>query len=79
MHAGLHAWRLHAIERSLFGVDVNPTAIELCRLRLWLSLLVDERATEPHPLPNLEDRTVCADSLRDFVGGLELAAAGDVQ
>ena len=29
----LGQWKLHAIERSLFGVDINPTAIELCRLR----------------------------------------------
>jgi hypothetical protein len=60
----LHAWKLHAIEHGLFGVDINPTAIELCRLRLWLSLLVEapsERA--PDPLPNLEYRTISADSL----------------
>lgn len=68
----LRQWRLTMIERSLFGVDVNPTAIELCRLRLWLSLLVEESSSEPHPLPNLEYRTVGADSLRDFVGGIEV-------
>ncbi len=68
----LREWRLEMIERSLFGVDVNPTAIELCRLRLWLSLLTEETAADPHPLPNLEYRTVSADSLRDFVGGVEV-------
>lgn len=65
-------WKLHAIERSLFGVDINPTAIELCRLRLWLSLLVEEESGQVYPLPNLEYRTVTADSLRDFVGGIEV-------
>jgi len=65
-------WKWDAIERSLFGVDINPTAVELCRLRLWLSLLVEERADHVHPLPNLEYRTVCADSLCDFVGGVEI-------
>jgi Eco57I restriction-modification methylase len=65
-------WRMHLIERSLFGVDVNPTAIELCRLRLWLSLIVDEGSGTPHPLPNLEYRTVSGDSLTDFVGGVEV-------
>ena len=45
----LEAWKLHAIERSLFGVDINPTAIELCRLRLWLSLLVEDDSRERPP------------------------------
>ena len=66
-------WKLHAIEHNLFGVDIEPTAIELCRLRLWLSLVVDlpDGAT-PEPLPNLEHRTVAADSLPDFVNGIEI-------
>lgn len=68
----LREWRLAMIEHSLFGVDINPVAIELCRLRLWLSLLVEEGGESPHPLPNLEYRTVGADSLRDFVGGIEV-------
>lgn len=68
----LREWRLAMIEHSLFGVDINPVAIELCRLRLWLSLLVEEGGENPHPLPNLEYRTVGADSLRDFVGGIEV-------
>jgi hypothetical protein len=66
-------WKLHAIERSLFGVDINATAIELCRLRLWLSLVVELPPGEtPHPLPNLEHRTIVANSLTDFVNGLEM-------
>ena len=68
----LWRWKLDAVERSLFGVDVNATAIELCRLRLWLSLLVEEQTGDVHPLPNLEYRTVSADSLRDFVFGVEV-------
>lgn len=67
------AWKMHAIEHGLFGVDINPTAIELCRLRLWLSLLVEAPPNRtPHPLPNLEYRTICADSLTDFVAGQEV-------
>ncbi len=66
-------WKLHAIEQSLFGVDINPTAIELCRLRLWLSLVVEmPRDATPHPLPNLEYRTIVANSLTDFVNGVEV-------
>ena len=66
-------WKLNAIEHGLFGVNINPTAVELCRLRLWLSLLVEAPADHaPDPLPNLEYRTVCADSLTDFVAGEEV-------
>jgi hypothetical protein len=74
----LHAWKLHAIEHGLFGVDINPTAIELCRLRLWLSLLVEAPpGRSPDPLPNLEYRTICADSLTDFVAGREVQDTRD--
>lgn len=66
----VHAWKLHAIERTLFGVDIEQVAIELCRLRLWLSLTVElDAARAVPPLPNLEYRTICANSLVDFVEG----------
>ena len=66
----IQAWKLHAIERTLFGVDIEPVAVELCRLRLWLSLAVELGSARPvPPLPNLEYRTICANSLVDFVEG----------
>ena len=69
----LGRWKLHAIERCLFGVDINPMAVELCRLRMWLSLLVEAPPRKsPAPLPNLEYRIICADSLTDFVAGEEV-------
>src|SRR5712692_8992002 len=53
------------------GHRTNP--LELCRLRLWLSLVVELDASRPvPPLPNLEYRTVCADSLVDFVEGIAI-------
>ncbi len=67
----LRAWKLHAIQRTLFGVDIEPAALELCRLRLWLSLLTDvPEGGAVSPLPNLEHRTVAADSLTDFVSAI---------
>lgn len=65
-------WKITAVERSLYGVDINPGAVELCRLRMWLSLVVEEETGDVHPLPNLEYRIVCADSLTDFVRGVEV-------
>ena len=71
--AQVHDWKLHAIENSLFGVDIEPLALELCRLRLWLSLIVEiDAGGVVHPLPNLEYRTVAGNSLTDFVGGIEV-------
>lgn len=52
------------LNRSLFGSDIDLTAIEICRLRAWLSLIVDlEENEQVAPLPNLEFHFVCANSL----------------
>ena len=67
-------WKRRTIENSLYGVDINPAAVEICRLRLWLSMVLD--MVEPPPansdwaLPNLDFRIVAGDSLVDRVGGL---------
>lgn len=72
------AWKNDAIRRCLYGVDIESRAIELCRLRLWLSLLVDlPPGEEPEPLPNLEYRTVVANSLTDFASGVEIQNTRD--
>lgn len=52
--------RREILTRSIFGVDVDPTAVWLCQLRLWLSVVVEEPHDDPlrlAPLPNL-DRNV---------------------
>jgi hypothetical protein len=52
---------------------ISAAAIELCRLRLWLYLLVDTPdGVTPDPLPNLEFRTIAANSLTDYVAGIEV-------
>lgn len=52
------------LSRSIYGVDINQTAIEICRLRAWLTLIVDIKdGEEILPLPNLEFKFVCANSL----------------
>jgi len=37
---------------NLCGFDIEPEAVEIAKLRLWLSLVIDQR--EPEPLPNLD-------------------------
>lgn len=54
--------KLSIIQNNLFGVDIEPMAVELSRLRTWLSLIIDE-TNDVEPLPNLELSYVCANSL----------------
>jgi hypothetical protein len=52
------------LSKSLYGVDIEQTAIEICRLRAWLSIIVDIPETEEvEPLPNLDFKFVCANTL----------------
>lgn len=52
------------LSRSLYGVDIEQTAIEITRLRAWLSIIVDISEDEKvEPLPNLEFKFVCANTL----------------
>lgn len=60
------AARRRAIVRdNLFGVDVDPMAVRLAELRLWLAIVVDERAaaSDVAPLPNLDWNVRQGDSL----------------
>lgn len=51
----------HIIEESIYGVDIDAGAVDIARLRFWLSLVVDEQ--EPKPLPNLDFKIICANTL----------------
>ena len=67
-------WKRRTIENSLYGVDINPEAVEICRLRLWLSMVLDmDEPPEPNSdwaLPNLDFQIVAGDSLVDRVAGV---------
>jgi hypothetical protein len=82
----LHHAKAQIVENCLFGVDIQQQAIEICRLRLWLSLIVDydlgldpftaeksqfSRAIERiSQLPNLEMNFRRGDSLHDHISGV---------
>ena len=67
-------WKRRIIENSLYGVDINPEAVEICRLRLWLSMVLDKddppEANSDWALPNLDFQIVAGDSLVDRVAGV---------
>lgn len=57
-------FKRHAIQSSLYGVDIDPGAVDIAKLRLWLSLVVDEEETKQiKPLPNLGYKIVAGNSL----------------
>jgi len=59
-----YAFKRHAIQSSIYGVDIDPGAVDIAKLRLWLSLVVDEDDyTRIKPLPNLDYKIVCGNSL----------------
>ena len=67
-------WKRCIIENSLYGVDINPEAVEICRLRLWLSMVLDmDEPPDPNSdwaLPNLDFQILAGDTLVDGVAGV---------
>ena len=58
--------RRDVLARSIFGVDRDPTAVWLCELRLWLSVVIELDETDPArvpPLPNLDRNIRVGDAL----------------
>jgi methylase of polypeptide subunit release factors len=58
-----HERKLEIIERNLYGVDLDSFAVNIARLRLWLSLAVDFDGKVPPPLPNLDFKIEQGDAL----------------
>lgn len=65
--ARIGQWKREMVGNNIFGVDINHEACEIARLRLWLSLVVDE--PEASPLPNLDYRIIQGDTLREHLDG----------
>jgi len=62
-----YEFKRRCIEHSLYGVDIDPGAVEIAKLRLWLSLVVDEDDIKNiKPLPNLDYKVVCGNSLLGY-------------
>lgn len=63
----------HCIHNSLYGVDIDPGAVEIAKLRLWLSLVVEEEDIKRiKPLPNLEYKIMQGNSLLEEYEGIQL-------
>jgi adenine-specific DNA-methyltransferase len=61
--------KLYLIENAIYGVDIQPVAVQIAKLRFFIALVVDQRVSPEEsnlgvrPLPNLETRLVAADTL----------------
>jgi hypothetical protein len=74
------------IANCIFAVDIEASAVDIAKLRLWLSLVVEEDLTpsedeqrlgiatrkDPHPLPSLDYNIMCGNSLIDEFEGVQL-------
>ena len=69
--------KLEIIQRNLYGVDIDDFAVNIAMLRLWLSLAIDYDGDDPQPLPNLDFKVLCGDSLLgpDPSAGVEVQGA----
>ena len=59
----LYDLKMHIIQRNLYGVDTDDFAVNIAMLRMWLSLAIEYEGDKPDPLPNLDFKIVCGDSL----------------
>ena len=58
------------IQNSIYGVDIEKGAVDIARLRFWLSLIIDEQT--PHALPNMDFKIMQGNSLLEQYKGVRL-------
>lgn len=80
--------KLFLIENCIYGVDIQPIAIQIAKLRFFISLIVDQKANKDakdnlgiRPLPNLETKFVAANTLigLEAQGGLKPTKVNDLE
>lgn len=70
-HAKAAEIKKHIIQQNIYGVDIEKGAVDIARLRFWLSLIVDEET--PHALPNLDFKIMQGNSLLEQYEGVDLS------
>lgn len=78
-----HKLKYETIKNCIFAADIEPSAVDITQLRLWLALVIDDEINpnadspldghrNPLPLPNLESNILCGNSLIDEFEGIKL-------
>lgn len=80
--------KINTIRNCIFACDIEPSAVDITKLRFYLSLVIDDHIsdktslefdehTQPKPLPNLECNIICGNSLIDEFEGRQLITKSD--
>lgn len=76
--------KVNTIKNCIFACDIEPSAVDIAKLRLWLSIVIDDEIaddagngefdahTKPRQLPNLDCNIICGNSLIDEFNGIKL-------
>ena len=78
LERNLYDLKLETIKNSIFACDIEPSAVDIAKLRLWLTIVIDDEPTadkkffKPKPLPNLDCNIICGNSLIDEFEGVAL-------
>ena len=67
----------HIIQQNVYDVDIERGAVDIARLRFWLSLIVDEET--PQALPNLDFKIMQGNSLLEQYKGVDLSRVTKTQ
>lgn len=69
--------KVNIIKNCIFACDIESSAVDIAKLRLWLSIVIDDEIledtgngkfdvhTKPRQLPNLDCNIICGNSLID--------------
>ena len=82
--------KMNTIKNCIFACDIEPSAVDIAKLRLWLSIVIDDEIsdemgngdfdahTQPRQLPNLDCNIICGNSLIDEFKGNKLITESDL-
>jgi adenine-specific DNA-methyltransferase len=82
--------KVNTIKNCIYACDIDPSAVDIAKLRLWLSVVIDDEVvenagngdfnehTEPKQLPNLDCNIICGNSLMDEYRGNELISESEL-
>ncbi len=66
-HVDDYSRKLGIIRDSIYGIDIQPLAVQITKLRFFISLLIDQNVKYGiTPMPNIETKIICADSLKNI-------------
>lgn len=89
MERSPHTLKYETIRNCIFAADIEPSAVDIAQLRLWLALVIDDEINpnaqtpldghrNPLPLPNLESNILCGNTLLDEFEGTRLIKESDL-